>query len=396
MICLGNTFEDLAFRTTVYNTVRNINDTPPPPPPDEYSNEDAVVESGLCDIFGPSFNDSRGTLITPFQCLDWGQPRSLAHHFHMGCIGAYAWKCCIASEFGRRDIEDVTCPLCSRRICGDIVLTARTSEPGSRFPFRGTLPSISPPGASSSNNIWAGGYSVSLAENSALTSSLSIRAENAFPNQQEDSQLALGLANEFPSIRQAILPRIPLNNVSFQNLQDYLHSQGIQYVPSQLFGVDFSSFPPQGFHLQQTYSWLYMPLILQAANRGIPVININITPQHQNIWDRWVQVLMSHSDLPPLQQLIPIFDGLLHLSANDQNIIISSASSLLGQEVQEFIGSLLALHNRQSHLGTPQHSSFRGTPERSPVSGCPGRRKLFPRNHWSCDTSACASSNHNL
>ena len=93
MICLGNTFEDLAFRTTVYNTVRNINDTPPPPPPNEYSNEDAVVESGLCDIFGHSFTDSRGTLITPFQCLDWGQPRSLAHHFHMGCIGTYAWKC---------------------------------------------------------------------------------------------------------------------------------------------------------------------------------------------------------------------------------------------------------------------------------------------------------------
>ena len=74
MICLGNTFEDLAFRTTVYNTVRNINVTPPPPPPDGYSNEDSVVESGVCDIFGPSFNDSRGTLIMPFQYLDWGQP----------------------------------------------------------------------------------------------------------------------------------------------------------------------------------------------------------------------------------------------------------------------------------------------------------------------------------
>ena len=68
------------------------------------------------------------------------------------------------------------------------------------------------------------------------------------------------------------------------------------------------------------------------------------------MWDRWVQILMSQCDLPALQQLIPIFDGLLHLSANDQNIIISSASSLLGQEVQEFIGSLLALHNRHSQI----------------------------------------------
>ena len=109
-----------------------------------YSNKDAVVESGLCDIFGPSFNDSRGILITSFQCLDWGQPQSLAHHFHMGCIGTYVWKCCITSEFGRRQIEDVTCPLCSRRITGDIVLTARASEQGSRFPFQGMLRPLPP------------------------------------------------------------------------------------------------------------------------------------------------------------------------------------------------------------------------------------------------------------
>ena len=70
-----------------------------------------------------------------------------------------------------------------------------------------------------------------------------------------------------------------------------------------------------------------MPLILQAANWGIPVININTTAQYQAMWDRWVQI---------------------HLVHCDQNIIISNASNLLGQEVQEFIGSLLAMHDRQS------------------------------------------------
>ena len=62
-----------------------------------------------------------------------------------------------------------------------------------------------------------------------------------------------------------------------------------------------------------------MPLILQAANQGTPVINLNIAP---------------------------LFDGLFHLSPVDQNIIISDASNLLGQEIQEFIGSLLVTYNR--------------------------------------------------
>ena len=74
-------------------------------------------------------------------------------------------------------------------------------------------------------------------------------------------------------------------------------------------------------------------------------------------------MLLSHGDLPALQQLIPLFDGLLHLSAIDQNIIISDASNLLGQEAQEFIGSLLAAHNRQAqswlHINTTASEEYR-------------------------------------
>ena len=74
MICLGPIYDDLSFRTTAYNTVRNIYDTPLPPPAEGYSNEDAIEESGLQDVFGPSFSEDRHTLIWPFQCLEWGQP----------------------------------------------------------------------------------------------------------------------------------------------------------------------------------------------------------------------------------------------------------------------------------------------------------------------------------
>ena len=75
---------------------------------------------------------------------------------------------------------------------------------------------------------------------------------------------------------------------------------------------------------------------------------MNISPQYQAMWDRWVQTLLSHRDLPALQQLFPLFDGLFHLSPDDQNTIISDASNLLGQEIQEYIGSLLVAHNRQN------------------------------------------------
>ena len=34
MICLGHVYDDLSFRTAVYNTVRHIHDTPPLPPSD--------------------------------------------------------------------------------------------------------------------------------------------------------------------------------------------------------------------------------------------------------------------------------------------------------------------------------------------------------------------------
>jgi hypothetical protein len=113
--------------------------------------------------------------------------------------------------------------------------------------------------------------------------------------------------------------------------------------------MDFSSFPPHGLHLQQTYLWLYMPFILQAANKGTPIINLNIAPQHQELWDRWVQILLSQRDLPDLQYLIPLFNGLCHLSAVDQSIIISDASKLLGQEIQEFIGSFLGCPIARTH-----------------------------------------------
>ena len=48
--------------------------------------------------------------------------------------------------------------------------------------------------------------------------------------------------------------------------------------------------------------------------------------------------------------LFPLFDGIFHLSADDQNIIINDGSPLLGQEIQTFIGTLISNHNRQAQI----------------------------------------------
>ena len=95
-----------------------------------------------------------------------------------------------------------------------------------------------------------------------------------------------------------------------------------------------------------------MPFILEASKNGIPLISIDIPIQHWAQWDRWIQTLISQPDLPDILHLFTLFDGFLHLPVDDENIIINDAHHVLGQEIQEFIGSLLAAQNRQSQIWT--------------------------------------------
>ena len=62
-----------------------------------------------------------------------------------------------------------------------------------------------------------------------------------------------------------------------------------------------------------------MPLILEACNHGMAVVNFLVPDQHRAQWDGWVHTLMAHPDLPELSQLFPLFDGIFHLAADDQN-----------------------------------------------------------------------------
>ena len=137
--------------------------------------------------------------------------------------------------------------------------------------------------------------------------------------QEYDSRVAQILVNEHPTIRQAINLRLASNWITHHSIQDYLRSLNLQDPPTQLCGVDYTSFPPTSFHTKRTYSWLYMPLILQAANQGRPIINIAIPEQHSERWRGWLHTLASHPDFLQLGQIFSHFDQPFHLPANDQN-----------------------------------------------------------------------------
>ena len=68
--------------------------------------------------------------------------------------------------------------------------------------------------------------------------------------------------------------------ISQMQLPDLLH------LPlRRVNGVVYDGFPPIGFEQDGTYSWIYMPLIFQAANRGMPVIDLFLPEDLQPTFD---------------------------------------------------------------------------------------------------------------
>ena len=102
-------------------------------------------------------------------------------------------------------------------------------------------------------------------------------------------------------------------------------------------GVVYDRFPPSGFEQHHTMSWIYMPLILQAANNGIPVIDMTLPADLQAILDGFVGRLHNSPSFPQLGVLYQMFDQPYHLPSLIQNAILAEADSTLGTEFEEFI-----------------------------------------------------------
>ena len=79
LICLDHEYDDFQLRRNIFNTIRHR--LPEALPPGTFSIEEAIQESGLQEIFGPSINNNRDQLVTLFQstrsagtCLSFFSP----------------------------------------------------------------------------------------------------------------------------------------------------------------------------------------------------------------------------------------------------------------------------------------------------------------------------------
>ena len=98
-------------------------------------------------------------------------------------------------------------------------------------------------------------------------------------------------------------------DTSGMDLSQLLRNINAQLPITVANGLTYDRFPPVGFHTHLTMSWIYMPLILQAANGGTPVIDLLLPPDLMPTYSLFVQRLQASSSLPALQQFFRVFDA---------------------------------------------------------------------------------------
>ena len=138
LICLDHEYDDFQLRRNIFNTIRHR--LPEALPPGTFSIEEAIQESGLQEIFGPSINNNRDQLVTLFQCPQGAQVPA-SHFFHLGCIGLHIWTRCLRNEQGRIPLSHIPCPICRAPLDEIISDTANRRDLLSRFPFEGVFDS---------------------------------------------------------------------------------------------------------------------------------------------------------------------------------------------------------------------------------------------------------------
>ena len=68
-------------------------------------------------------------------------------------------------------------------------------------------------------------------------------------------------------------------------------------------GVMYDGFPPLGLETHNTMSWIYMLLILQAANNGTPVVDLILHPDLHLEYDQFLSWLRNIPSLSTLEHL---------------------------------------------------------------------------------------------
>ena len=104
------------------------------------------------------------------------------------------------------------------------------------------------------------------------------------------------------------------------SLPDLLARMRPSSVPARTSGVVYTGFPPENLHESRTASWFYCPFFLQAANAGIPVIDLHVPPEFTQKYDELMQRAIDSRLLPTLSQLFQTFDAPMYIHTQLQNL----------------------------------------------------------------------------
>ena len=111
-------------------------------------------------------------------------------------------------------------------------------------------------------------------------------------------------------------------------------------IPTQANGVIYNGFPPENFHHSRTASWFYCPFFLQAANQGVPVLNLHIPQEFTQRYNELLHRAGSSRLLPTLGQLFQTFDAPMHISTALQNALLAHIDQTFGQEMELLLAEI--------------------------------------------------------
>ena len=160
------------------------------------------------------------------------------------------------------------------------------------------------------------------------------------------------------------------------DLQDLLRLMRTNLPVSNAMGLAYDRFPPVGFENHYTQSWIYVPLILQAANGGVPVIDLHIPPDVLENYNQFVQRLQASNTLPPLPRLFQMFDSPFHIPSQLQIAILREADPTIGQEWDLFINGIYRQFASDSYWAAELPAGRDPEVSRLDLHTCPNPQRL--------------------
>jgi len=139
-----------------------------------------------------------------------------------------------------------------------------------------------------------------------------------------------------------------------------------------------------------------VPFFLQAANNGIPVIDLHIPPVFSQRYDDLLQRARDSGILPTLGQLFQTFDAAMHIPTDLQNSLLAHIPHNFGQELELLLAEIFMDFAPQQYWDRqqiPTPAGARMRPQLSRVTGAtPAGGNQQPPSSTDDRTPSCDTS----